>query len=236
MEFLDENHVERGDTASSPSESVVFVRNYERKRESSSSQLLRRRLKGPISINIGKDKVLLIDRRIEYQGDSLEFANIDGIRYGAILNSINAVPTGTDYLVAVTGLTNNNRITIVLDFHGVALFGRAKREAYVRLTTFLLEFVQKPMVMHMLEDLWGGSECKVSGVDFRTDGIKVVKSGNCLLWTEYGGYDCSNGQCTIYSRERNVLRMRKKLISLSLMDQWNAVNVPYFLDALLASD
>lgn len=236
MEFL--NCTTGGD--SDPDDEVQVVHIESRKPTAtnmpSSATLRNRRLKKPVDVLIGNRLVRLIDRRIEYEGKCLEFANVDGIRYGSISHSVNLTSAGTDYLIALTGMMSQGRVSMEIEFHKMPFFGKKKDQAYHRLIAFLFEFVQKPMVVTMYEELQTGKEFKIDDASFSPRGISRKNGRYFLSWEECGGYTCSDGCCRVHHVDRGFLGMRKTFHSFSFMDCWNAVNLPYFLDIMCGSE
>ena len=141
-----------------------------------------------------KDKLKISAAGVEWKGRKINLESINRVRWGAVRRSVNGVPTGTYYTIAVGG---DNVSEIVIEV--------MKEETYQRFTDCLWKAVCVRLIEQYLQTLKSGKQVSIGGVSFDDDGIYLTKHklfGNETVYTKWGEvtYQTYNGELYITSK------------------------------------
>lgn len=110
-----------------------------------------------------KDTLGISPRGITWKEKTYPLANITRVRWGGVRNSVNGIPTGTDYTVAF----GDNRSESVVQI---------RREwVYTKFIDKLWRAVGSQLINSILQTLKSGQEVRVGEAVIRDDSIKLIK-------------------------------------------------------------
>lgn len=157
-----------------------------------------------------KDELAIGPAGIEWKGATYPLADVTAIRWGGVRNSINGIPTGTDYKIGIA--TRSTSFLIEL-----------KKEAtYSKFTECLWRAVGVRLVIEMLEALKAGRSLTFGSIKMDDSHIHMVRT---KLFGPNQTVSLDWHSVTIWSANGNVFigsASDKKLVSsASYMDDWN---------------
>lgn len=124
-----------------------------------------------------KDKLKISSAGVEWKSRKIGLEAINKVRWGAVKRSVNGVPTGTYYTIAVGG-TNSSEIVIET----------MKDEIYQRFTDCLWKAVCIRLIEQYLKALKNSQQLSIGGVTFDDNGIFLTKHkffGNETIYTKW---------------------------------------------------
>lgn len=141
-----------------------------------------------------KDTLRISPNGVEWKGQRISLNNITNVRWGAVRNSVNGIPTGVNYTIAVAG---NNTSEFVIETR--------KEEVYNRFLDCLWKAVCMRILEQYLQGLKEGKTYNIGGVRFDDDGIHLTKHklfGNETIYEKWGNvtYQSHNGSLFVTSR------------------------------------
>ena len=145
---------------------------------------------------IFKDKLKISPNGIEWKGRNIALEDIASVRWGAVRKSVNGVPAGTDYTIAVASAGGNESVIVT-----------AKSEIYESFIDCLWKAVGARLIEEYLLDLKAGKKIKIGReVVFDDRGIYLTKHkffGNETRYVEWGAvtYGSYNGSLVITSKD-----------------------------------
>lgn len=147
-----------------------------------------------------KDKLKISPNGVEWKGQKIGLNDIASVRWGSIRNSVNGIPTGTDYTVAV-GRANGSEIVIQT----------SKAEIYQSFIDRLWKAVCVRLLEQYLLSLKAGKEIWIGGkVKIDDNGIHLIKHkffDNETVYVKWGDvtYNSYNGDLVITSKDDKKL-------------------------------
>jgi len=113
---------------------------------------------------IFKNKFKISPAGIEYDGSRIALEDVVWVRWGAIKNYVNGIPTGTTYQIGYSSSSSSKEIAPDSEAKYNAIIDKLWRSVCVRLLFKMME-------------TWGkGGEIKFGGVEVRDNGIVLTKS------------------------------------------------------------
>lgn len=158
-----------------------------------------------------KDELAIGPRGIEWKGRSYPLDSVTAVRWGGVRNSINGIPTGTDYKIGVA--TGSGSFQIEL-----------KKEAtYSQFINCLWRAVCVRLVVEMVQALKSGKTLSFGGIVVTDTHIHLVRT---KLFGANQSVQLDWSQVSIWSANGSVVigaQNDKKLLAMSsYIDDWNA--------------
>lgn len=141
-----------------------------------------------------KDMLKISPDGVEWKGRKIALDKIAWVRWGAIRKSVNGIPSGTDYTLAL-GDACNSGFDILTH----------RKEVYQSFTDCLWKAVCVRLLTEHLQELKAGKHLSVGRVSFDDNGINLTKHklfGNENVYTKWGdvSYVSQNGSLIISSQ------------------------------------
>jgi len=142
-----------------------------------------------------KDTLRISPAGVEWKSRKIALEAINKVRWGSVRRSVNGVPTGTYYTIAVGG---ENTSEIVIE--------TKNDETFQRFTDCLWKAVCVRLIEQYLKALKNNQNISIGGVTFDDEGIFLTKHkffGNELVYTKWGevNYNSYNGELYINSKD-----------------------------------
>jgi hypothetical protein len=156
-----------------------------------------------------KDKLKISPNGVEWKGQRISLSDITSLRWGAVRKSVNGIPTGTDYTVAI-GKANGFEMVIET----------ARAEIYQSFTDCLWKAVCARLIEQYLLSLKAGKELLIGGkVKIDDNGINLIKHklfGNEIVYVKWGDvtYNSYNGMLIITAKEDKKLYVELSYLSV----------------------
>lgn len=165
-----------------------------------------------------KNTLRISPNGVEWKGRKIALDSINRVRWGAIRKSVNGIPTGTDYTIAV-GRDNDSDLVIET----------SKDEIYQRFTDSLWKSVCVRLIEEYLLALKGGKTLSIGGVSFDDSGIHLTKHkflSDDVTYTKWGDvtYGSHNGSLVVTAKDD-----KKTYIELAYLTVANA----HILEAMI---
>lgn len=165
-----------------------------------------------------KDKLRISPHGLEYKDRRIPLEKISWVRWGAVRKSVNGIPTGTEYTVAVGG---SGVPAIVVE--------TGKSDIYESLTNCLWKAVCVRLLEQYLQALKAGKRLSIGGVTFDDNGIFLTKHkffGNEIQYKKWGkvSYYSSNGSLVVQDKDD-----KKTYVDLSYLSIQNT----HILEAMI---
>lgn len=159
-----------------------------------------------------KDTLRISPDGVEYKGEKIKLENINAVRWGAVNNSLNGIPTGTDYTIAITSKSNS------------ILVQTRREEVYDSVTDKIWKGACVRILFEYYDALKQGEKLSVGEVKFDDNGINLIKHGFLSKETVYTKWQ--NVSLSSYNGEFIISDAKNKKIyaSLSYMNTYN-VNI-----------
>lgn len=141
-----------------------------------------------------KDKLKISPNGVEWQGRKMALADISSVRWGAVSRSVNGIPTGTDYTMAV----GDNRSELVIETR--------KGDIYSTFTDCLWKAVCSRLMTETLVRLRSGQPISFGSTVIDDKGIHLTKHkflGSDPAYREWGQvtYGSANGSLNITAQD-----------------------------------
>lgn len=165
-----------------------------------------------------KDTLRISPDGVEWKGRKIALDSISRVRWGAVRKSVNGIPSGTDYTIAVGG---NNIPDLVIE--------TGKDEIYQRFTDSLWKTVCVRLIEQYLQALKEGERIPIGGVSFDDEGIFLTKHkflGDETIYRKWGEvtYVSHNGSLVVTAQDD-----KKTYIELAYLSVANA----HILEAII---
>lgn len=165
-----------------------------------------------------KDTLRISPEGVEWKGRKIALDAISRVRWGAIRKSVNGIPSGTDYTIAVGG---NNIPDLIIE--------TGKDEIYQRLTDSLWKAVCVRLIEQYLKALRDGNKLSIGGVSFDDEGVFLTKHkflGDEISYRKWGEvtYGSHNGSLVVTAQDD-----KKTYIELAYLNVANA----HILEAII---
>lgn len=165
-----------------------------------------------------KDILKISPEGVEWKGRKIALDKITWVRWGAISKSVNGIPSGTDYTLAL-GDANNSGFDILTH----------RKEVYQSFTDCLWKAVCVRLLGEHLQALKAGKQLLIGRVSFDDNGINLIKHklfGNETVYKKWGdvSYRSQNGSLIISAQED-----KKTYVELPYLSTQNA----HILEALI---
>ena len=166
---------------------------------------------------IFKDTLRISPNGVEWKNNLIPLDSIAWVRWGAVSRSVNGVPTGTDYTIAV----GDNRSSSVIETR--------KGEIFSSFTDKLWRAVCVRLLTETLEELKNGKSISIGGVVIDDKGLQLTKHkffGNETEYRDWGKvtYVSSGGSLFITAQDD-----KKVYVSLPYLSTPNA----HILEAMI---
>lgn len=167
---------------------------------------------------IFKDKFRISLDGFDYSGTLIPLDEITGVRWGAVRNSVNGIPTGTNYVFGY-GSTRHSFVLKPNERQYNELIQRAWRAACV------------PILLRWIKEWSKGGDVKIGGVAV-SDGGLVLRRGRFLKEDEFKFFawhdlhKTSHNGTLVFSDRSNS----RFTLSFSYMDTWNAHILDFAVD------
>ena len=163
-----------------------------------------------------KDTLRISPDGVEYKGEKIKLENINAVRWGSVRQSVNGIPTGTDYTIGITSKSNS------------ILVQTRRLEVYNSVTDKIWKGACVRILFEYYDALKQGKKLSIGGVKFDDDGIYLIKHGFLSkesVYTKWQNISHSsyNGEFII-SDAKN----KKIYVSLSYLNTYN-VNILHSL-------
>lgn len=157
-----------------------------------------------------KDNLAISKNGIEWKGKTFPLDSIIAVRWGAVRNTVNGIPTGTDYEIAFTNPA------------GVTSISLRKESSYSGFVEVLWRAVCIRLLFEMIESLKAGDVFSFGNMTVRDEYVIITESGFLrsdknirLTWDEVLVWS-SNGEFVIQSKHNE-----RVCGSASYKDHWN---------------
>ena len=165
-----------------------------------------------------KDKLRISPNGVEYKNNRISLEKISRVRWGAVRKSVNGIPAGTEFTVAIG---RSDVASIVVQ--------TGKREVYDAFTNCLWKAVCVRLIQQYLEELRAGKQLSIGGIGFDDNGIFLTKHkflGNESIYKQWGdiSYYSSNGSLVIIDKCD-----KKTYVELPFLSVWNV----HILEAMI---
>ena len=159
-----------------------------------------------------KDTLRISPDGVEYKGEKIKLEDIIVVRWGSVRNSLNGIPTGSDYTIGIASKSNS----IVVDTR--------RLEVYNSVTDRIWKGACVRILFEYYDALKQGKKLSVGGVTFDDDGIDLIKHGFLNKETAYTKWQ--NVSRSSYNGEFIIsdAKNKKIYVSLSYMNTYN-VNI-----------
>lgn len=164
-----------------------------------------------------KDTLRISPNGVEWKDKRIPLDSITWVKWGAVSRSVNGVPTGTDYTIAV----GDGRSSAVIETH--------KGEIYSTFTDKLWRAVCVRLLTEILETLKSGKSISIGGTVIDDHGVQLTKHkffGNDTEYRDWGKvtYVSSGGSLFITAQDD-----KKVYVSLPYLSTPNA----HILEAMI---
>jgi hypothetical protein len=156
-----------------------------------------------------KDKLKISPNGVEWKGQRIGLNDITSVRWGAVKKSVNGIPTGTDYTVAIG---KADAFEMVIE--------TARAEIYQSFTDCLWKAVCVRLLEQYLLSLKAGKELWIGGkVKVDDNGINLIKHkffGNETVYVKWGDvtYNSYNGELFITAKDDKKLYVALSYLSV----------------------
>ena len=159
-----------------------------------------------------KDTLRISPDGVEYKGEKIKLEDIIVVRWGSVRNSLNGIPTGSDYTIGIASKSNS----IVVDTR--------RLEVYNSVTDRIWKGACVRILFEYYDALKQGKKLSVGGVTFDDGGIDLIKHGFLNKETAYTKWQ--NVSLSSYNGEFIIsdAKNKKIYVSLSYMNTYN-VNI-----------
>jgi len=147
---------------------------------------------------------------VEWKGQRFPLESITSIRWGAVSNSINGIPTGTDYTIAFG------------DARSSAIVQTRRREVYDSTTDRLWKAVGIRLIEETLHLLRNGKTITFGGAVIDDKGVQLTKRGFFSkenVYREWANVTYNSYNGSLFFVDKND---SKTNLELSYLTTWNA--------------
>lgn len=169
---------------------------------------------------IFKDKFKISPAGFDYKGSLIPLDQISGVRWGAVKNSTNGIPTGTDYFFAYG--TPSSAVLLQPNQHQYqAIIQRAWRAVCIRI------------LLNWMEDWSKGRSIRIEGVEVSDDGLvlrrsRFLKEDESKFFTWFDlSKSAQNGSLNFFGKND-----KKFSASFSYKDGWNVHVLDFAIDRI----
>jgi hypothetical protein len=166
-----------------------------------------------------KDTLSISPAGISWKGRHYPLDSVTTVRWGAVRNSVNGIPTGTNYTIGFVALGQNVEIEL------------RRGVVYNAFISALWRAVGMRLITAMLAQLRAGQTIQVGGIDVRDDCVILNRArflrpaeAVALPWSAVSAYS-ANGAFVIRSRSEN-----KVSAEASYLRSWNAFVLERIVD------
>lgn len=166
-----------------------------------------------------KDTLSISPAGISWKGRNYPLDSVTTVRWGAVRNSVNGIPTGTNYTIGFVALGQNVEIEL------------RRGVVYNAFISALWRAVGMRLITAMLAQLRAGQTIQVGGIDVRDDCVILNRArflrpaeAVALPWSAVSAYS-ANGAFAIRSRSDN-----KVTAEASYLRSWNAFVLERIVD------
>ena len=157
-----------------------------------------------------KDTLRISPNGVEWKGQRFPLESITSIRWGAVSNSINGIPTGTDYTIAFG------------DARSSAIVQTRRREVYDSTTDRLWKAVGIRLIEETLHLLRNGKTITFGGAVIDDKGVQLTKRGFFSkenVYREWANVTYNSYNGSLFFVDKND---SKTNLELSYLTTWNA--------------
>lgn len=164
-----------------------------------------------------KDRLSISPRGVEWKGKRIPLDEVKFVRWGAVRNSVNGIPTGTDYTIGVSN--SQHHFDILTRKEGI----------YEGFIQCLWRAVCVRLMTNYAQSLGTGNTFNIGGINFDDNGVTLKRKkffGSDDVYTPWGQikYFSSNGCLVIMDKNDS-----KVSAEASYKDSWNV----HVLEALI---
>jgi hypothetical protein len=159
-----------------------------------------------------KDTLRISPDGVEYKGEKIKLENINAVRWGSVSQSVNGIPTGSDYTIGITSKSNS------------ILVQTRRLEVYNSVTDKIWKGACVRILFEYYDALKQGKKLSIGGVKFDDDGINLIKHGFLSKESVYTKWQ--NVSLSSYNGEFIIsdAKNKKIYVSLSYLNTYN-VNI-----------
>jgi len=164
-----------------------------------------------------KDHLSISPHGIEWKGERIALDDVKHVRWGAVRNSVNGIPTGTEYTIGVTSA--QNRFVIAT----------RKENIYDSFIQCLWRAVGVRLMMEYAKSLADGSSYNIGGICFDDNGVTLKRKkffGCDDVYTRWGQINYYNANGSLVIADKNDTKVN---VEASYKDSWNT----HILEALI---
>lgn len=159
---------------------LAALRNFQSQRQRAAQQAANRAKEITYEAEIGlvmKDRLRISPNGIEWKGQRIPLEGINSVRWGAVRNSVNGIPTGTNYTIAV----GNGRSESVIE--------TMREEVYEKFTECLWKAACGRLIDELLNTMKKGTQVTIGEARLDDKGIYLTKHkfwGNEQVYCPWG--------------------------------------------------